>query len=586
MRSRRTIGAVAAAAALAVGLAACGGGSSDDGAEGGGSGADAAFGAGIDQVVNPSDAKGGTIRFANPGDWDSLDPGDTYYAYGWDFARYYARTLVTYKSAPGAEGATPVPDLATGLGEPSDDAKTWTYTLKDGIKFEDGTPITSADVKYAVERSLDKETFPHGPTYFNDFLEDVPEGYSVYKDDKGLDSIETPDDKTIVFHLNQPFSGFDNFAALPATAPVPKDKDTGSKYKTEVVSSGPYKFSDYQDGKSFTLVRNDQWDASTDEVRPALPDTIEVALNVNADDIDQRLLSGDLDVNVANLGVGAAARAQVLADPQKKKYTDAAPINRTWFTSINGEVAPFDKIECRQAVIYAADRTGYQTAFGGSIGGGDVATGLLPPTIPGQKKLDTYPVKDEADGIAKAKEALAACGQPDGFETSYSYRAERPAEKAAAESMQQALAKVGIKLTLKPYPQSDYFALYAGKPSFAKKEGLGLMANGWAADWPDGYGFLAQLVDSRVIRESGGASNLSVRDPEIDSMIDAAVNETDDAKRQQTWGDIDKKVMDGAWVYPGVWAKVLLYRPANLTNVFVTSSYDGYDFAALGVAQD
>lgn len=192
------------------------------------------------------------------------------------------------------------------------------------------------------------------------------------------------------------------------------------------------------------------------------------------------------------------------------------------------------------------------------------------------------PTGDEA----KAKEALAACGKPDGFSTNYSYRSERPAEKAAAESLQQSLAKVGIKLTLKGFPQSDYFSLYAGKPAYARDNDLGLLANGWGADWPDGYGFLAQLVDSRVIRESGGASNLSVRDPEIDKMIDGAVNETDEATRQKAWVDIDKKTMEGAWVLPGVWAKTLLYRPATLTNVFVSSGFDGYDYAALGVAQD
>ncbi len=138
-------------------------------------------------------------------------------------------------------------------------------------------------------------------------------------------------------------------------------------------------------------------------------------------------------------------------------------------------------------------------------------------------------------------------------------------------------------MTLKGYPQSDYTALYAGKPSFAKKENLGLLANGWIADWPDGYGFLAQLVDSRVIRESGGAYNFSVRDPQIDAMIDAAVSELDDNAARKDWAAIDAKVVEDAWVYPGVWSKSLLYRPKSLTNVFVSSGFGGYDFAALGV---
>ncbi|MGH3823494.1 MAG: ABC transporter substrate-binding protein, partial [Pseudonocardiaceae bacterium] len=118
-------------------------------------------------IHNPSDAKGGTLRFANSGDWDSLDPADTYYAYAWNFVRLYGRALVMFTSAPGRQGATLVPDLAESLGRSSEDAKTWTYTLRPGVKFEDGTPVTSKDVKYAVERSLDKTTFPNGPTYFN-----------------------------------------------------------------------------------------------------------------------------------------------------------------------------------------------------------------------------------------------------------------------------------------------------------------------------------------------------------------------------------------------------------------------------------
>ena len=111
------------------------------------------------------------------------------------------------------------------------------------------------------------------------------------------------------------------------------------------------------------------------------------------------------------------------------------------------------------------------------------------------------------------------------------------------------------------------------------------MVNGWAADWPDGYGFLAQIVDSRVIRATGGASNLSVRDPEVDKMIDAAVQNTDTPSREKTWADIDKKVMDDAFILPGVWAKGLNYRPKNLTNVFITDGFSMYDYLALGTTR-
>jgi len=583
MRSRRkvVVGALSAVAALV--LAACGGGNaaSSGGSSGGGGTTDA------NGVHNPSTVKGGTIRMANSGDWDSLDPADTYYAYSWNFMRLYGRSLVMFKSAPGKDGATLVPDLAQSLGVPSDNAKTWTYKLRTGVKFEDGTPVTSKDVKYAVERSLDKTTFPNGPTYFNDSLD--LQGYtSPYQDESpdklGLKAIDTPDDQTIVFHLKSPFSGFDYFAQLPSTIPVPAAKDTGSKYKEHVVSTGPYMFDTNDLGKNFTLKRNPNWDPTTDPNRTALPDRYEVALNVNSDDIDNRLQSGDLDVAVEGTGVGPAAQGKILADPTLKANTDSALTARLWFTSINGDVAPLDNVNCRKAVEYAADKTGYQRAYGGATGG-DIASNILPPVIPGSEKFDTYATPNNAGDVDKAKQALAACGQPNGFKTSISYRAERPKEKAAAESLQQSLARAGIQTDLKPYPLSDYGKLYAGKPDFAKSNGLGLMVYGWAADWPDGYGFLAQLVDSRTIRATGGNTNFSVKDPAVDALIDKALTTTDATAREAIWVDIDKKVMDDAYMLPGIWAKGLLYRPQNLTNVFITDGFQMYDYLALGTTR-
>jgi peptide/nickel transport system substrate-binding protein len=581
MNRQRSWGAVSAAAAIALILAACGGSSETPDEETTGGSAAPAFNAGVNAVVNPSEEKGGIIKMANSDVWDSLDPANTYYGYAWNFVRLYGRSLVMFKPAAGAGGAELVPDLAESLGKPSDDAKTWTYTLRDGVKFEDGTPVTSKDVKYGVERSLDKATFPNGPTYFNDALIDAA-GYSPYKAGaKGLASIETPDDKTIVFKLKSPFSGFDYFAQLPATIPVPQAKDTGTKYQQHVMSTGPYKFDVNKLGQNFTLVRNDQWDPATDPNRKALPDGFEVAMKVNADDIDNRLLDGSLDLAVEGTGVQSAAQVKILNDPALKANTDSAPLARTWYTAINPEVAPFDNIACRKAVQFATDKVAYQNAFGGPLAGGDIASNIMPPIIPGQEKFDLYATPDNSGDEAKAKEQLAACGQPNGFSTSISYRPERPKEKAAAESLQQSLGKVGIKLTLKPYPAGDYFALYAGNPAFAKKNNLGLMQMGWGADWPDGFGFMSQIVDSRVIREAGN-TNLGVNDPAVDALIDKALANTDEASREKDWVAVDKKTMEGAYIVPGVWAKALQYRPAQLTNVAISNGLQMYDYVLLG----
>jgi peptide/nickel transport system substrate-binding protein len=583
---RRSVAAIALSTAAALALAACSSNDTNSAGNGSGNSATPEYNAAVGKVFNPSTAKGGTLRIANSGDWDSLDPADTYYAYSWNFIRLYGRSLVMFQSAPGAEGTKLVPDLAETLGVPSDNAKTWTYKLRKGVKFEDGTPVTSKDVKYGVERSLDKVTFPNGPTYLNAFLD--LKGYtSPYKDSDpnklGLKAIETPDDQTIVFHLNQPFGGFDYFAMQPSSMPVPQAKDTGAKYKEHVVSTGPYKFESNELGKKFVLVRNDQWDPATDPYRKALPDRIEVALKVNADDVDNRLISGDLDLDVVGTGVQPQTQPRILGDPNQKKHADSAVVARLWYTSINPAVAPFDNIHCRKAIEYGADHTGYQNAYGGPPGG-DVATNLMPSLVPGAEPFDTYNFNAHLTGDADtARKELAECGQPNGFSTNISYRAERPKEKATAESLQQALAKVGIKLTLKPYPQGDYFKLYAGKPAFARDNKLGLMINGWGADWPDGFGFLQQVVDSRVIRETGGSSNLSVKIPDVDRLLDQALATTDSAGREKIWPQIDKRVMDEAVILPGIWARGLLYRPTTLHNVFVTDGFQMYDYLALGV---
>jgi peptide/nickel transport system substrate-binding protein len=385
-----------------------------------------------------------------------------------------------------------------------------------------------------------------------------------------------------VFKLKTSFSGFDYFAMLPATIPVPRTKDTGTKYKEHVVSTGPYMFEKNELGKSFSLVRNPNWDPATDPIRKALPDRIEVSLKVNADDIDNRLLSGDLDIDIAGTGVQPGTQGRLLGDLNLKKNADSAAVARLWYSSVNSDVAPFENINCRKAVLYAVDHEGYQRAYGGSAGG-DIATNMMPPLVPGAKKVDLYGFESKKNGdVDAAKKALADCGKPTGFTTNLSYRAERPKEKATAESMQQALARVGIQVTLKPYPQSDYFRLYAGKPDFAKSNGLGIMINGWGADWPDGFGFLSQIVDSRVIRAAGN-TNLGVKIPEVDALIDKALITTDQKEREAIWAQIDERVMREAVTIPGIWARGLLYRPPTLRNVFVSDGFQMYDYLALGV---
>ena len=381
MKRRPEIPLAAAAMATALTLVACGGSSTGGGRSAGG------FDGALHAVVNPSDRTGGTIVFDSSSSPDSTDPGNTYYADMWNIVRLYGRSLVTYRSEPGAAGLQLVPDLATSLGKVSDHGSTWTYHLRSGIRFEDGTIVTSQDVKYAVERSFARGVLPLGPSYFSILLKD-PSYPGPYKDQTpgklGLTSVTTPDPATIVFHLQRPFSEFDYVVALPQTVPVPPTKDRGANYQLHPMSTGPYKFQSYQLDKQFTLVRNPYWNPATDPNRKRLASRIVVNLNVNPDMVDANLIHNFAQVNLDGTGVQAAARAQVLTSPALKSNADDVPTDLLWFTYINTKVKPLDDVHCRRAVEYAADKTAFQTAYGGPVAGGDVAVGSLESGLVGR----------------------------------------------------------------------------------------------------------------------------------------------------------------------------------------------------------
>lgn len=573
----------AAGVAAVLGIAACGSGGGGGGTQPKAPG----YGAAINSVVHPSNHHGGTLIFDNSSVPDSTDPGNSYYAFQWNMLRLYTRTLVTYKSVPGAGGNQLTPDLATSLGQVGDHGLTWTYHLKPNIKFEDGTAVTSQDIKYAVERTYAKDVLPNGPSYFKLLLKE-PTYPGPYKDktaDKlGLTSITTPDASTIVFHLAKPFSDFDYVAALPQTAPVPPSKDKGANYQLHPISTGPYMFQSYQTDKQYTLVRNPNWNPATDPNRKQLVNKIVVNLNVNADTIDQNLFHNFAQVDQAGTGAQAAGRATILSSPSLKANADDVLSGFLWFTYINTKVKPLNNVHCRRAVEYAADKVAYQTAYGGPVAGGDIASTVMPPSVTGYKKFDMYEATTKPHGdAAKAKQELTACGHPSGFTTTMAYRSDRPKEKATATAEQQALSRVGIKLTLQGYPSGKYFTNFAGVPTFVHSHNLGLDIGGWAPDWPDGYGFLYYITAGPAISPAGNTNISELNDPKVNSLFDQAVKTSDLAARNAIWSQIDHQVMSDAVILPGVYAKSLLYRNPRLTNVFQQRYYAMYNYSMLGL---
>ncbi len=587
MRRRRTIVLPALAAAAALTLAACGG-SSGSGSGGSSSSSAAGFNAAVTKVVNPSTHKGGTIAFGNSSTPDSTDPGNTYYAYMWNFVRYYTMPLMTYKSCPGSCGLQVVPDLATGPGVISDNGLTWTYHIQPDVKFEDGTTVTSQDVKYAVERTFDRGLFPLGPAYFTFLLAPQKPAYpGPYKDRSknlmGLKAIQTPNATTIVFHLAKPFADFNYVVAIPQTSPVPPNKDTGANYQLHPISVGPYKFQSYQLNKQLTLVPNPEWKASTDPNAKQLASKITMTMNMNANDIDNRLLAGDLNVDAAGTGVQAAARARILSTPSLKASSDDPIAGFTWFAALNTTLKPLNNLHCRMAIEYAASKTGYVDAYGGPVAGGAIATSVLPPNVVGHKSFDLYGAARTPGGnVAAAKQQLKLCGQPNGFSTVITYRSDRPKEVAAAQSMQASLARVGIKTTLHGFPTGTYDGNFAGVPKYEANHNIGISFYGWAPDWPDGWGYMYYIVDGSAISPAGNTNLSQLNDPKVNTLLNKMALTTTAATRNSYASQIDMQVMKDAAIMPGVWAKSLLYRSPGLTNVYVQPYYGMYNYAVLG----
>jgi peptide/nickel transport system substrate-binding protein len=581
----KTGAAVAGTAALALALSACGGGNSATTNNGSGAGG---FNAAVDKVVNPSDKKGGTLNLVTNQDADSWDPAIAYYAFAWDMQRYYTRTLMAYDGKPGKDGLKLLPDLASAAPEISADKTTYTFKLKGGVKFEDGSPITSKDIKYGIERVFAQDVLPGGPVYLMDQLDQGQKYPGPYKDTDpnklGLKTVETPDDKTIIFHLAKPFADFPYLLSMGGAAPVPQAKDTGDKYALKPVSSGPYKIDSLDPGKKVAFVRNANWDQSTDTIRKALPDKVELTINSNADDVDSRLIAGTADIDVGQVGVQAAAQIKILQDPNLKKNADNPPNGFIRYVAMSTKVAPFDNVHCRKAVIYAADHTALQTARGGPVGGGDIGTNMLPPNILGSDpKYDPYSVAQGKPQVDKAKDELKQCGKPDGFAMKIAVRNNKPKEVKSGEALQQSLAAVGIKADIFQY-DGKLSSSVVGSPENVHKNGYGLIVMGWGADWQSGYGYLQPLVDGRVILPNGNNNFSEVNDPEINALFDKAAAEPDPQKAADVYKQINQKVTEQALYLPITFDKALNYRNPRLTNAYVHDAFGMIDFQALGTS--
>ena len=529
-------------------------------------------------AFNAASCSGGTLEVLDQETEDTgLDPAELYTSGGGAIPRLLFRTLTTRDTVAGDQGRTVVPDLATDIGEPSEDATIWTYHLKSGLKYATGQAITSYDIKYGIERSFSSE-LAGGPPYLRDWLIGGSTYQGPYGANPDLASIVTPNADTIVFHLRKSEGDFPYLAAETQFAPVPKSADTGKNYNADPVSSGPYTIQNFTKGKDLILVRNKYWSKSTDSQRLACPDTINISLGLSPTVIDQRLAASvgqDADAITTDTDVDAATLAKAAVEPSLKARLTSGNFPDTTYLAFNTKAAPFNNILVREAFSYAVDRTALVNAEGGS----QLATPLTtftPPSIGAAYHPYNYFPAGPTGDPAKAKQLLAQAGYPNGLTVQLAYDNDDPQDAAA---LQQAYAQAGINLQLNAIDDSNFDSVVTDT---ATEPALTLFS--WGADWPSGAPFLTPIFDGRDIVQGGGNFNLSqYSNAAVEQQIDKINQITDYTKAQQAWGDLDAQLGKLALTVPLYTANDVVLHGSDVKNTYVDQWRGWYDISSVSV---
>ncbi|MEV5963476.1 ABC transporter substrate-binding protein [Kribbella sp. NPDC051952] len=559
---KRTTMLVGLVAAGALALSACGGGSNEPKGDSGGPGGKA--------------AQGGTLQVLQNAAYSHLDPARGFDGGVNNFYRLIYRTLTTQGAAPGAEGTKIVPDLATDTGKPSEGGKTWTFTLKDGLFFETGAPITSADVKWGVSRAWDPE-IGIGSPYAKQLIE-APATYQGPYKSGDLATIATPDAKTIVFHLKKPFADFGSVVAQNTFAPVPKGQGAGNQLDSKPISSGPYKVAEYKPGASIKLVRNDKWDKKTDSIRAANPETYQFTFGLDGATIDERMIAGqgtDTDAIAGTVQAASVARIQA---PQLKQRTMTGLGGCTTYMGLNTTKKPLNDVKVRQAINLAINKQSVRDADGGSALA-DIATSIQPPTVAGRVDYDPYPSPDHKGDVEAARKLLTEAGLANGFTLTLDTRAQ-PKMQAMAVAIQQSLQPLKIAVKINTIDTATYYEVI-GTTSQQHDAAI----TGWCPDWPSGQTFLPPLFDGRNITTKGNSNLAQLNDPGVNAKIDEIAKLTDVTAANAAYGDLDKQIMELAPVVPLLYEKVLMVVGSNIAGAYLHDGFSGgIDLVSVGLA--
>lgn len=429
--------------------------------------------------------------------------------------------LVRYK-----DGTLEVePALATSW-DISDDGKTYSFTLRDGVTFHDGTPLTASAVAFNFDRMLDEDHPFHdtGPFPLSFFF-------------SAIDAVAAPDADTVVFTLKQPYAPFLSNLAYPTGLIVSPDavKAHGEDFGRNPVGTGPFRFADWESNAKVVIVRNDAYwgDAAALETvlfRPITDANTRVA----------EMLSGGLDLMVE---VPPDTVGQFDRDAGYTVHEQAGP--HLWFLILNTREGPMADRRVRQAVNHAIDKRSLVEAV--LQGTAEIAAGPTPPAFAWayNEALQPYPYDPD-----KARSLLKAAGH-DGADLTF-YVTEGgsgmldPVPMGVA--IQADLAAVGLKVTIETYEWNTFLGKV--NPGLEGKADMAEMA--WMTNDPDTLPYLA--LRTGAFPEAGGFNSGYYSNPEVDRLLEAARTSTDQAERARLYKKMQEIVhADAPWAFIANW---------------------------------
>ncbi len=565
----------------AAGLAACG--------EEGGGEADVAQSDFPAPTAPPDDAQeGGTLEVISAGDVDFMDPGAAYYQFSYMVLYPMHRPLFSWEPA---ETESPNPDLAAGEAEVSQDNRTITVEIRDGVRFSPPVDreVTSADVEYAIERGLMPgvangyiEAYLGELEGFEDAQKDAAKDMTVAPDIKG---ITTPDDKTIVFKLEKPVStSVEQALSLPLSSPVPEeyarefDAESPSTYGMNAVFTGPYMVENdasgelmgYQPGKEIHMVRNPNWDPETD-YRPALLD--EVFVREGFEDVStasSRILEGESQVN-GDIVPTPAALKQAATEFPEQLYLTPGGGNR--YVALNTAIPPFDDINVRKAVLAGFDREALRLARGGELIG-DIATHFIPPEFPGFEESGglegpgvdflASPTGDPDLAADYFRKAGYESGQYEGDEKVLMIGENAGVDQKVAEVALDQFEQLGFDVEFRQVGPNLMYTRFCSVPDAE----VAICPNvGWDSDFYDPLAILTPTFSGENILSSNNSNWPQLDVPEINKAIEEATTINDPEERLQAWGEVDRMVVEQAPAVPYIWDQQPTIASANVDMV-------------------